>query len=123
MNLDSISRILTLRYDPLAKPARAPLSAKDFVPKKTADVEGRILEIIKDGLEDRREKLGFKRVSLSLSAGVDSGMTLAMLRKFLPDVKLDCISVGFDEKTGNGRWESLHCTGWASWIKNVRLSE
>ena len=98
MNLDSISRILTLRYDPLAKPARAPLSAKDFVPKKTADVEGRILEIIKDGLEDRREKLGFKRVSLSLSAGVDSGMTLAMLRKFLPDMKLDCISVGFGEK-------------------------
>ena len=97
-NLGSISRMLTLRYDPLAKPVRAPLSAEDFVPQKTAGIEGRIVEIIKEGLESRHGELGFKRASLSLSAGVDSGMTMAMLSRFLPDVKLDCISVGFGDK-------------------------
>lgn len=106
VNLDSISRMLTLRYDPLKKPVRAPLSAEDFVPKKTVDIEGRIVEIIKEGLEDRQQELGFKRVSLSLSAGVDSGMTVSMLAEFLPNVKMDCISVGFgdeDDETGRAK--------------------
>lgn len=93
----SIVRMLTLRYDPLKKPVRQPLTAKDFAPHKIGDVEGRIVEIIESDLLARHKKLGFSRASLSLSAGVDSGMTLVMLRKFLPDVKLDCVSVGFGD--------------------------
>ena len=106
LNLDSISRILTLRYDPLSNPVRPPLSANDFAPKKMAGIEDSILEIIKEDLEGRQKELGFGRASLSLSAGVDSGMTIAMLRKFLPEVKLNCISVGFgdsDDETGRAK--------------------
>ncbi len=106
LNLDSISRILTLRYDPLSKPVRPPLSSRDFTPKNSEGVQEAIVEITRRGLLSRQSELGFRRASLSLSAGIDSGMTLAMLRKFLPKVKLDCISVGFgdsDDETGRAR--------------------
>lgn len=106
LNLGSISRILTLRYDPLSKPVRPPLSPRDFTPKNSEGVQEAIVEITRRGLWSRQRELGFCRASLSLSAGIDSGMTLAMLRKFLPKVKLDCISVGFgdsDDETERAR--------------------
>lgn len=98
LNLGPISRILTLRYDPLSKPVRPPLSPHDFTPKNSEGVQDTIVEITRRGLLSRQRELGFRRASLSLSAGIDSGLTLAMLRKFLPKVKLKCISVGFGDR-------------------------
>ncbi|WP_148680867.1 asparagine synthase-related protein [Candidatus Nitrososphaera gargensis] len=99
-DLDSISRVLTLRYDPLEKPVRKPLISSDFTPYSSygEDVEASILDLIKKELLNKYDELKLKNVSLALSAGVDSRLTLAMIRTVLPDVKIDCISVGFGDK-------------------------
>jgi asparagine synthase (glutamine-hydrolysing) len=88
---------LTLRYDPNKKPVREPLSARDFTIKDATNIESTILEIVKEDLLQKQKKLNFKTVTISLSGGVDSGFTLAMIRSILPDVKIHCVSVGFGD--------------------------
>ena len=85
---DSIINLLTLRYDPNKKPIREPLSAKDFIPKDTANIESIILDIVKNDLLKKQKNLNFKKLTISLSGGVDSGFTMAMLHSILPDVKV-----------------------------------
>jgi len=98
INDDSISRILTLRYDPKQKPIEKKLLIKDFKPKSVDGTKSKIINIIKENLVAKQKELKFKKISLSLSSGVDSALTLVMLKNFLPDVKIRCISVGFGEK-------------------------
>jgi asparagine synthase (glutamine-hydrolysing) len=97
MNIDSITRILTLRYDPTKEPVIKPLGVADFAPNKY-DIEKKVVEIIREDLIRKENQLKFKRLALSLSGGVDSGLTIAMLRSILPSIKLECISVGFGDK-------------------------
>jgi asparagine synthase (glutamine-hydrolysing) len=94
---DSIINLLTLRYDPNEKPIREPLSAKDFTPKDVSNIESTILDIVKDDLLKKQKNYNFNALTISLSGGVDSGFTLAMLRSMLPDVKIHCVSVGFGD--------------------------
>ncbi|MDE1816528.1 MAG: asparagine synthase [Thaumarchaeota archaeon] len=91
----SLSRILTLRYDPKKKPVRKPLSAEDFTPKSVPNLELEVIKIVNAELQNKQHELKINKISMSLSSGVDSGFTLAMIRKYLPDVKVTCISVGF----------------------------
>lgn len=96
---ESISRILTLRYDPCKNSPRARLTECDFRPQKRLDnIESRIINIIKNDLIEKYRKLKFKDVSLALSSGIDSRLTLAMIRSFLPDVRVNCVCVGFGDK-------------------------
>jgi asparagine synthase (glutamine-hydrolysing) len=90
---DAIASILTLRYNPGRKPMHKPLAAADFVPVRVDNLQERILAIIKADLE----KLRARRASVLLSGGVDSVLTLAMLRKFRPDIKMSCVSMGFGD--------------------------
>jgi asparagine synthase (glutamine-hydrolysing) len=94
---DSIINLLTLRYDPDKKSVRGPLSAKDFTPKDIPNVESTILDIVKNDLLYKQQNFNFNSITISLSGGVDSGFTLAMLRSVLPDVKIHCVSVGFGD--------------------------
>jgi asparagine synthase (glutamine-hydrolysing) len=97
-DFNAIARILTLRYDPVQTPVRKRLTPSDFVPQNSKDdIVSATLELIKKALLKKRAELKFKRVSLALSGGVDSGLTLAMLSKMLPDVKIDCVCVGFGD--------------------------
>lgn len=111
VDYNSIANILTLRYDP-RKPRVKPLSATDFRPAKTAagDIEARILEIIGQDLA----KLKTKSAAVLMSGGVDSALTLAMVRKFRPDIRVSCVSMGFgdpDDEVGPAREiaDSLGC--------------
>ncbi len=54
--------------------------------------------MIRETLESKKRRLGFKSVCMSLSAGIDSGLTLVMIKKFLPGVKVKCFSMGFGDK-------------------------
>lgn len=98
--LDSITRVLTLRYDPVEKPVRKRLVPSDFTAYKSygKNVDFSIYDLIKKELLNKYDELKFRRISLALSAGVDSRLTLAMIRTVLPNVKVDCISVGFGDK-------------------------
>ena len=96
LDTNSISAILTLRYDPTKKPIRKPLLAADFKPQyNSQDFESKILTLIQEELMQGYKHSKFRRITLSLSAGVDSQLTLSMIRKFLPSVKVTCVSVGF----------------------------
>lgn len=87
---------MSLRYDPSKKPVRKPLTPSDFKPQyKGQDFESTISNLIHDELISVHKRVKFRRAALSLSAGVDSRLTLAMLRQFLPDVKVACVSAGF----------------------------
>ena len=74
------------------------LTYKDFSPTETGDIESKICEIIKDDFLMMEKKLKNNCISLSLSGGIDSGLTLAMIRKVFPDIKIECISMGFGDK-------------------------
>ena len=95
LDVNKISNILTLRYDPKGEPGRKPLELHDFQPNEISNLELKIKEVIKKKLLQDQEKLEFKKLSVSLSAGIDSGLTLAMIREYLPDVKISCIGLGF----------------------------
>src|SRR5690349_10582893 len=97
VDFDSVINLLTLRYDPYKKPIREPLSAKDFVPNEISNTESSIMDIIKSDLLQKQKNLDFNELTISLSGGVDSGFTLAMLNSILPDVKIHCVSVGFGD--------------------------
>jgi asparagine synthase (glutamine-hydrolysing) len=53
------------------------------------------LNIAKEDLVNTHNSARFRRAVLSLSGGVDSRLTLALIRQFLPEVKITCISAGF----------------------------
>lgn len=97
INYNSISKILTLRYDPEKVSIRKPLSYKDFIPTRIDDIESKIKDIVKEDLLIMKKNSGTRRISLSLSGGVDSGLTLAIIRSVLPEIKIECFSMGFME--------------------------
>ena len=95
---ENIRNILTLRYDPTKKSAIKPLSSNDFLPKEILNIEVEIIKRFKEKLLKDQHDLNFKKISLSLSGGIDSGITLTSIRKILPDVKICCIGMGFGNK-------------------------
>ena len=60
INYNSISKILTLRYDPQKISIMKPLSYKDFIPTQTDDIESKIHDIIKEDLLLMKKKLPMK---------------------------------------------------------------
>lgn len=96
LDYDDISAILTLRYNPNKPPARPPLTARDFRPSKI-DAEQAESQVVKIIEQDLAGKGLSKNASILLSGGVDSVLTLAMLRSCRPDLKLSCISMGFGD--------------------------
>lgn len=127
LDLNRISNILTLRYDPLGKPGRKPLIPSDFSPKANSNLELKIIDVIKKKLLQDREKLDFKKVCVSLSGGIDSGLTLAMIREYLPDVKLSCVGLGFsyddDEMSRAREIARIYDCDFTEIIKNDILEE
>ena len=95
---DAIANMLTLRYNPQKKPVRQPLKPSDFAPFPQDNVEKKTAGIIKQEILKMADKKRPKCVSLSLSGGIDSALTVAMLRSTLPSLRLECISVGFGDK-------------------------
>jgi asparagine synthase (glutamine-hydrolysing) len=74
------------------------LTYKEFLPFKIKDIESKTIEIIKNDLLMMKKKLKNNCISLSLSGGIDSGLTLAMIRSVFPDIKIECISMGFGDE-------------------------
>ena len=86
----TLANILTLRYDPTQKPLLPKLSWKDFVPTKS----GPSLEFIERSIKNQIPK-DITNVSIALSGGVDSTLSLTILRDVLPDADINAISVRF----------------------------
>ena len=93
---NQIRNILTLRYDPLQNTTLPVLKANDFIPSKNYD-----LDFIENNLKNSiQTKLGSaKNLTISLSGGIDSTLVLGLIRKTLPDLKINAISIKFSDST------------------------
>jgi asparagine synthase (glutamine-hydrolysing) len=91
-----IRNILTLRYDPLQETTLPVLKPHDFMPSKNYD-----LDFIENNLKNSiQTKLGSaKNLTISLSGGIDSTLVLGLIRKTLPDLKINAISIKFSDST------------------------
>ena len=93
-NSDSITDILTLRYDPSITP---------IFPKKTwTDISSQSFQtvdffekLIEKNISNVIETCQAKKISIALSGGVDSTLVLAMIRKMFPDIEIDALSIKF----------------------------
>jgi len=91
-----IRNILTLRYDPLQKTTLPVLKTNDFISAKNYD-----LDFIENNLKNSvQTKLGSaNNLVVSLSGGIDSTLVLGVIRKTLPDLKINTISIKFSDST------------------------
>ena len=91
-----IQNILTLRYDPLQNTHLPVLDSNNFTSSKKLD-----LTFIENTLKNSiQTKLEFaKNLTISLSGGIDSTLVLALIRKTLPDLKINTISIKFAHST------------------------
>ncbi len=88
-----IKNILTLRYDPTLKTKKKKLSVDDFqpqeIPNYLENIEKTIIENLKNNLENEQN------VSVALSGGIDSVLVSSLLRKALPKINIEAISIKF----------------------------
>jgi len=93
---NTIRNILTLRYDPLQKTTLPVLKTNDFISSKNYD-----LDFIENNLKNSiQTKLGSAHnLTISLSGGIDSTLVLGLIRKTLPDLKINAISIKFSDST------------------------
>ena len=87
-----IRNILTLRYDPSQKTTLPILNSKDFLPSKQYDLDF-IENSLKNSLQSKLTTA--KNLTISLSGGIDSTLVLGLIRKSLPDLKINAISIKF----------------------------
>ena len=88
-----IKNVLTLRYNPSLETSNGKIGWQSFevkdYPNYLEHIENVIINYIKNELSSE------KHVSVALSGGVDSTLVIALLRKALPDVSIEAISVRF----------------------------
>ncbi|MFM7797004.1 MAG: asparagine synthase C-terminal domain-containing protein, partial [Candidatus Nitrosotenuis sp.] len=90
----SIKNILTLRYDPTMTTHVPKRTADDFLESCTCSVL-KIESLIQSNIKNFVKNISENHFSVGLSGGIDSALTIAMLRKAAPDAKIDAISVRF----------------------------
>ncbi len=96
MNQENIStmikEILTLRYYPSLDIDTKKYGPKDFEPKSSPNYLDNIENLI---LNTSENEISEKKISVALSGGVDSTLLIGLLRKALPDIQIEAISVKF----------------------------
>ena len=98
----NVTNLLTLRYDPDAGNSgaiRNILSQEILNSRQTTRYSPSSEEIetaLRYEIRNKINTLGAKRVPLAISAGIDSNLILCLIRKEFPNIKLDCLTVGFD---------------------------
>jgi len=87
-----IQNILTLRYDPSQHSSLPILNSHDFTNSKKLDLTF-VENTLKNSIETTLEST--KNLTISLSGGIDSTLVLGLIRKTLPDLKINAISMKF----------------------------
>jgi len=106
LNPSTITNILTLRYDPTQQPLLPKLNSSNFVNSFTVPSIDHIEKLIQDSIKDKIDK-NTKKICIALSGGVDSTLVITLLRKTLPNIEIEAISIKFansvDETTSAAR--------------------
>jgi len=97
LNNISIKTILTLRYDASLKETLIPkLSWEHFQQKDPShDPVSQVERIIIENMKQKISESGQGKVAFSLSGGIDSTLIFSLLRKNMPDIDVQAISVRF----------------------------
>jgi len=91
-NSTIIKEILSLRYCPSLNIDNKKFVSNDFVVQEKSNY----LEYIENSISKKiQNEINEKRISVALSGGVDSTLVIALLRKTLPDIEIEAISVKF----------------------------
>jgi asparagine synthase (glutamine-hydrolysing) len=102
INLNSIRNILTMRYNPLEKPLIHPVSWNDFDNSKSDKFGNKtqklLLKSIQKQFSDKKEPL-----VVSLSSGIDSSLTLALIRETFPQKKIIAICGVFEKNNDESK--------------------
>jgi len=102
---NSITNILTLRYNPTATTQIKKKTWKDFVELSTnQNVSEHVEQLITSNIERSIKNSKKTRVAIALSSGVDSTLVLSLLRKTCPDVKINAISIKFADSIDETRY-------------------
>ena len=92
---DSITNILTLRYDPSIKPNLPQKVWSDLKPS----IQKPSIEFIEDTIQETIKKQlsvsSVKKICIALSGGIDSTLILTLIKKAVPDIQVHAISVKF----------------------------
>lgn len=94
-DIERIRNIMTLRYDPRAPSDDLPQIQPRDVSEGASDVRRNVEEKIKTNISDFISKNRPRRVSLALSGGTDSILSLILTREEFPELKIQCVSFGF----------------------------
>jgi len=94
LSSNTIKNILTLRYNLSINPILPKLTEKDFISTNDKFSTKFIEETIANTLKKNIDK-NCKKISIALSAGIDSTLNLAILRKTFPDLQIMAISMHF----------------------------
>ena len=92
---DSITNILTLRYDPNIKPNLPKKVWSDLKPSIQKPSIEFIEKSIKGTIRKQLDISSVKKICIALSGGIDSALILTLIKKTLPDIQVDAISVKF----------------------------
>ena len=91
----SVTNILTLRYDPSIIPILPRKTSNDI---KLLHEESSVEFIEKAIVNTIRKKLdvsSIKKICIALSGGIDSTLILTLIKKTIPDLQVDAISIKF----------------------------
>ena len=97
IDIESIRNILTLRYDPKSQSRLQKLNHNDFSTKVTTNEVQITEQLLKNSILKSAKNFSKNRVTLALSSGIDSVLVLTLLRELLPEIKITCVSAGFEE--------------------------
>ena len=92
---ESITNILTLRYDPSIKPNLPKKVWSDLKPSIQKPSIEFIEKSIKGAIRKQLDISSVKKICIALSGGIDSALILTLIKKTLPDIQVDAISVKF----------------------------
>ena len=88
------NEILTLRYNPSLKSTLNKLTWKDFQPLSNP-VSIDFLEQCMENYIKKQNLESQKKISIALSGGVDSTLSLAIIRKMYPNLEINAFSIKF----------------------------
>ena len=92
---NSITNILTLRYDPGIKPNLPKKTWNDFKPSIQKPSIEFIEKLIKENIRKQLNISSVKKICIALSGGVDSTLILTLIKKTMPDIQVDAVSIKF----------------------------
>lgn len=97
VNPEQIRNILTLRYHPSNSKLLPELSWKKLIQKNDNQYVEKVETELKKNISNFVEQKNPQKIVVALSGGVDSILSLIILKELYPDLEIIGISFGFDE--------------------------